>query len=58
MVVASLTGDRGPAAALHALAAVPEAELFITGGPPAGELARDPGHQALALVASSASPTG
>ena len=51
MVVTSLAGDRGPAAALHALAAVPDAELFIAGGPPAGQLARDPGHRALSKLA-------
>jgi glycosyltransferase involved in cell wall biosynthesis len=51
MVVTSLAGDRGPAAALHALAAVPGAELIIVGGPAAGELARDPGHQELSQLA-------
>jgi glycosyltransferase involved in cell wall biosynthesis len=51
MVVASLAGDREPAAALHALAAVPGAELFIAGGPPTGQLAGDPGHQALSKLA-------
>jgi len=51
MVVTSLAADRGPAAALHALAAVPGAELFIAGGPPAAELARDPGQQALSKLA-------
>jgi glycosyltransferase involved in cell wall biosynthesis len=52
MVVTSLAGDRGPAAsALHALAAVPGAELFIAGGPPAAELAGDPGQQALSQLA-------
>lgn len=51
MVVASLAGDREPAAALHALAAVPGAELFIAGGPPTGQLAGDPGHQALGKLA-------
>ncbi len=51
MVVTGLTADRGPAAALHALAAVPGAELFIAGGPPAAELAGDPGQQALSQLA-------
>jgi glycosyltransferase involved in cell wall biosynthesis len=51
MVVTSLAADRGPAAALHALAAVPGTELFIAGGPPAAELAGDPGHQALSKLA-------
>ena len=51
MVVTSLAADRGPAAALHALAAVPGTELFIAGGPPAAELAGDPGHQALSPLA-------
>ncbi len=51
MVVTSLAGDRGPAAALHALAAVPGAELIIAGGPVAGQLARDPGHQELSQLA-------
>ena len=51
MVVTSLAADRGPAAALHALAAVPGAELFIAGGPPAAQLAGDPGQQALSKLA-------
>ena len=51
MVVTSLAGDHVPAAALHALAAVPGAELFIAGGPPAAELAGDPGQQALSQLA-------
>ncbi len=51
MAVTSLAGDRGLAAALHALAAVPGAELVIAGGPPAGQLPRDPGYQALSKLA-------
>jgi glycosyltransferase involved in cell wall biosynthesis len=51
MVVTSLAADRGPAAALHALAAVPGAELFIAGGPPAAQLAGDPDQQALSQLA-------
>jgi glycosyltransferase involved in cell wall biosynthesis len=51
MVVTSLAGDHGPAAALHALAAVPDAELLIAGGPPAAGLAADPGQQALSKLA-------
>jgi glycosyltransferase involved in cell wall biosynthesis len=51
MVVTNLADDHGPAAALHALAAVPDAELFIVGGPAAAELAGDPGQQALSKLA-------
>ncbi len=51
LVVTSLTADRGPAAALHALAVVPGAKLVIAGGPAAGQLARDPGHRALSQLA-------
>lgn len=51
MVVTSLADDHGPAAALHALAAVPDAELFLAGGPPAGQLPRDPGYKALSKLA-------
>ncbi len=51
MVVTSLAADRGPAAALHALTAVPGAELFIAGGPPVAALADDPGQQALSKLA-------
>jgi len=51
VVGASLADDRGPAAALHTLAAVPDAELVIAGGPDTAQLARDPGRQALGKLA-------
>lgn len=51
IVVTSLADDRGPAAALHALTAVPGAELLIAGGPAAAELGGDPGQQALSKLA-------
>ena len=51
MVVTSLADDRGPATALHALNAVPGAELIIAGGPPAAQLASDPGQQKLSQLA-------
>jgi glycosyltransferase involved in cell wall biosynthesis len=51
LMVAGLADDPGPATALRALADVPGAELVIAGGPPAGQLAEDPGYQALARLA-------
>jgi glycosyltransferase involved in cell wall biosynthesis len=52
MMLTGLAGDSGPAAALHALAAVPGAELLIAGGPDEAELPRDPGYRALRKLAS------
>lgn len=58
MVVTSLADGHGPAAALHALASVPDAELFIAGGPPAAQLASDPGQQALSQLAGQLGVAG
>ncbi|HEY9242829.1 MAG TPA: glycosyltransferase, partial [Streptosporangiaceae bacterium] len=51
MVVTDLADGHAPAAALHALTAVPGAELVIAGGPAPGKLAGDPGRQALSKLA-------
>ena len=50
-MVGGLADDPGPVTAVRALPEVPEAELVIAGGPPAGQLAADPGYRALMRLA-------
>jgi len=58
LVVGGLADDPGPVTALRALPEVPEAELVIAGGPPASQLAADPGYQALMRLAGELGVAG
>ena len=52
LMVGALAEDPGPATAVRALPEVPGAELVIAGGPDRGQLATDPGYQALMRLAA------
>ena len=58
LVVGGLADDPGPVTAVRALPEVPEAELVIAGGPPASQLAADPGYQALMRLAGELGVAG
>jgi glycosyltransferase involved in cell wall biosynthesis len=53
LVLGRLVERKGQEDAVRALAAVPDAELVVVGGPPAGELDADPEVRRLRAVASS-----
>ena len=52
LMVGGLADDPGPVTAVRALPEVPGAELVIAGGPASGQLAADPGYQALMRLAA------
>jgi glycosyltransferase involved in cell wall biosynthesis len=54
LVLGRLVERKGQDDAIRALAAVPDAELVVVGGPPAGELDRDPEVRRLRSVAAAA----
>jgi D-inositol-3-phosphate glycosyltransferase len=53
ITVTALDSHEELAALLRALTRVPDAELVIVGGPPAGKLAADPGYRKLAALAEN-----
>jgi glycosyltransferase involved in cell wall biosynthesis len=54
LVLGRLVERKGQEDAVRALATVPDAELVVVGGPPAGELGRDPEVRRLQAVAAAA----